>query len=266
MVFHRELSISLWLLVIKQETKQVLSPPRTNIPARQNLRLTVVASSEDSAKNSLQLLYPNSSHSVKFSTQSTIPVIVDFNQTISTGEVNYARVLLDGNPILGVMNQHEVPDPTNPQLNDYITHRYTTSIDPRFTSLGKHILQAVLYSAETNNPIAQTDFIEIEITDYAQLSPTATLQEIPEDFRHITDTSSVVFSVNAEDLDASIQSVQYYVNGVAHAHQYQEFHWYLRISRSIFFILNPNQRVVTLSMLWLLIQVVIMWQLLLKVF
>ena len=120
------------------------SPFTTNILSRQNLRLTVVASSQDSASNSLKLLYPNLSESVKFSTQSSIPVIVDFNESVLSGELILQWFYWTETPWMDYV-QHEVADSANPQFNDYITNRYTYSIDPRNTSVGSYLTGSSLF-------------------------------------------------------------------------------------------------------------------------
>ena len=76
------------------------------------------------------------------------------------------------------MNQHPVQkNSLSPRNSEYLSHRFTFSIGPDFTSVGAHNVQVVFFNSETQAPIAMSEIVEINISDYAELSPSISLQD-----------------------------------------------------------------------------------------
>jgi hypothetical protein len=68
-----------------------------------------------------------------------------------------------------------------------------------------------MFDSETNEQIAMSDQISVNVDSYAGFSPTIELQELP--FSMITDTSSLIISARSRDVDAALESLQFFING-----------------------------------------------------
>ena len=56
-----------------------------------------------------------------------------------------------------------------------------------------------------------SEIVEINISDYAELSPSISLQDFP--YENITSTSSLIFSARSSDLDGAFGGLQFFLDG-----------------------------------------------------
>ncbi len=182
----------------------------TNSLGKQSQTLNIFPASNNVKTEDIIIRFPKSSHSTPFSPLSFIPLIVDLNVSSEVIGKTYALVMLDGE-MIGAMNHHGVQNPLDPLDGEYLSHRFTFSMGPGFTSVGKHRLQVVFFNSGTRTPVALSEIVEIEVSDYKELSPDISLNDLP--FQNITDTSHLIFSATGRDLDASFEGIKFYLNG-----------------------------------------------------
>ena len=182
----------------------------TNLTTKMSQNLLIFPSSSNISDNSVIIKYPLPSDSSSFSSQSFIPVIVDLNVSSEISGLTYASVIFNGVKI-GDMNQHPVQNSLSPRNSEYLSHRFTFSIGPDFTSVGAHKIQVVFFNSATDVPVAMSEIVEINISDYAELSPSISLQDFP--YENITSTSSLIFSARSSDLDGAFGGLQFFLDG-----------------------------------------------------
>ena len=66
------------------------------------------------------------------------------------------------------MEQFGVEDSLDPQDSEYLSHRFTYTIDPSFTSVGNHRLQLVFYRSGTDKTVLMSEIIEFEVSEYSR--------------------------------------------------------------------------------------------------
>ena len=162
----------------------------------------------------IQFLYPKADLNYSFSPQTSIPVIVDFDVSPNVSGLVFARVFVNGIALPGVMSQHGVPNPFSPDFSNFLSHRFDQSIPSSYTITGINTIQVAMFdSNNSNEQVAISDLITVDVSPYVEYSPTIDLQEIPSDFDKITDTSSLIISARTSDLDASLDNVEFFING-----------------------------------------------------
>ena len=182
----------------------------TNSSGKMSQNLLIFPSSSNISGNPVIIKYPLSGSASPFSSQSFIPIIADLNVSSEVTGLTYASVIFNGVKI-GDMNQHPVQNSLAPRNSEYLSHRFTFSIGPDFTSVGAHKIQVVMFNSGTQTPVAMSEILEINISDFAQLSPSISLSDLP--FENITTTSSLVFSARSADLDGAFGGLQFFLDG-----------------------------------------------------
>jgi hypothetical protein len=182
----------------------------TNSSGKMSQNLLIFPSSSNISGNPVIIKYPLSGSTSPFSSQSFIPIIADLNVSSEVTGLTYASVIFNGVKI-GDMNQHPVQNSLAPRNSEYLSHRFTFSIGPDFTSVGTHKIQVVMFNSGTQTPVAMSEIVEINISDFAQLSPSISLSDLP--FENITTTSSLVFSARSADLDGAFGGLQFFLDG-----------------------------------------------------
>ncbi len=167
--------------------------------------------SEVSTLGKINFIFPKKDSTYSFSPQTSIPVIVDYKISPSLSGLVYGRVFINGKVLPGVMSQHGVSNPFSPTYSDFLSHRFDQSVPNNSTLTGINTIQVAMFDSDTNEQIAMSDQISVNVDSYAGFSPTIELQELP--FSMITDTSSLIISARSRDIDAALESLQFFING-----------------------------------------------------